>query len=306
MPWELRVGTAMPALVNRTLATPVLGDAVKAVAGVSRARPAPRFAPVPFRRAAGTAVRRDTPDPTVVFWPDTFTDAFAPAEAVATVRVLEAAGERVVVPHRWACCGRPLYDMGMLGLARRTLLRALDVLQPWLARGLPVVVAEPSCLAVFRDELGQLLPGDRRATRLGRAARSLPEHLVAVGRTPAAPAPPGARAVVHPHCHQRAATGTAAGRAVLENLGYDVRMLDAGCCGLAGSFGFRVEHDRLSRQIAEQTWLPRLHAAAAEAEVVLADGFSCRTQAEHLAGPSLTTLARLLVTPRPPGVPRAG
>ncbi len=317
IPLAARAATAVPALANAVLGAPVLSTLVRRAGGITTDRAVPRFARTAFRKAAGTRARAATADATVVVWPDTFTDAYSPRHGVATVRVLEAAGERVAVPTEWACCGRPLYDHGMLDLARTWLRRLLDVLDPWIAAGIPIVVPEPSCLAAFRDELPQLLRDDPRAAKLAGLARSLAEHLEAIDWTPTPvvtdPAGDDAagsgRIVVHPHCQSRAVVGTAADRAVLERAGYDVEVLDAGCCGLAGSFGFTAgEHAELSRKIADQTWLPRLWEAAQGTTdpgtsgerpgqppaTVLADGFSCVTQAAQLGGPATSTLAELL------------
>ncbi len=309
IPVAARIATTVPALANAVLSTPALADVVRWAAGVTRDRPTPRFAARPLRRTSGARSRAELTGATVVVWPDTFTDAWSPQHGVATVRVLEAAGETVAVPTQWACCGRPLYDQGMLQLARRWLTRLVEVLDPWTSRGIPVVVPEPSCLAAFRDELPQLLRNDPRAVRLAGLTRSLAEHLEAIGWEPPPTSAPAGRVVVHPHCQSRAVVGTRADRAVLERAGYEVEVLDAGCCGLAGSFGFTAgEHATLSRQIAEQTWLPRMHAAAAGVSdpgtsgeqagrapaTVLADGFSCATQAAQLGGPPTRTLAELL------------
>ena len=229
----------------------------------------------------------------MVLWPDTFSDVYEPGRAAATLAMLEAAGERVAVPRSWGCCGRPLYDMGMLDLAKRTLRRVLDILDPWTSLGLPIVVPEPSCLATFKDELPRLLADDPRARRLSQSARSLSEHLCAIGWEPKQRVS-GQRVLVHPHCHQRAAIGTDADRAVLERAGFSVEILDAGCCGLAGSFGFRVEHDAISRRIAETKFLPALQDLDPEVALVI-DGFSCRTQAQHLQVRTGSSLAELLL-----------
>jgi FAD/FMN-containing dehydrogenase/Fe-S oxidoreductase len=312
IPLAARMATAVPGLANAVLSAPGLSTLFRRLGGVTTERPAPRFAPTSLRRAAGTKARAATADATVVVWPDTFTDAWSPRHGVATVKVLEAAGETVAVPTEWACCGRPLYDHGMLDLAKTWLRRLLDVLDPWIAAGVPIVVPEPSCLAAFRDELPQLLRDDPRAAKLAGLARSLAEHLEAIDWEPpavSADAEPPGRIVVHPHCQSRAVVGTTADRAVLERAGYDVEILDAGCCGLAGSFGFTAgEHAELSKKIADETWLPRLWAAAAgttdpgtsgvqrggQPATVLADGFSCVTQAAQLGGPATSTLAELL------------
>jgi Fe-S oxidoreductase len=227
-----------------------------------------------------------------VLWPDTFTDAFAPGAGLAVKAALEAVGQRVAVPKKWACCGRTLYDFGMLGRAQATLRHTLDVLSEHIAAGRPVVVPEPSCLAVFRDELPDLLADDPRAAALASLARSLPEHLVAIGADIPRHPEPGP-AVVQPHCHQRAIRAVAPDQVVLRAMGFDVTVLDVGCCGLAGSFGYRAEHAAISKQIAEQGVLPALADATSDA-VVVADGFSCATQIRQLAGRRTRHLAELL------------
>ena len=209
------------------------------------------------------------------------------------------------MPSAWACCGRTLYDAGMLGLARRSLARLLDVLEPWTSRGIPVVVPEPSCLAAFRDELPALLSDDPRAARLASLARSPAEHLLTSPAFQAALADPKvriragarhARAVVHPHCHGRAVGTPRADRALLERLGFEPEILDAGCCGLAGSFGYRAEHEPLSRRIGDEHWLPRVRAAVGgdETASLVIDGFSCTMQLEHLSDLRSTSLVTLV------------
>ena len=309
LPWIVRAAARAPWLPNAVLDAPGLGWAVRRLAGITTARPAPRFARRPFRRGGIAAARRDDLAATVVVWPDTFTDAFRPGAADDLVAVLEATGERVAVPAAWACCGRPLYDAGMLGLARRTLTNLLDVLEPWTSRGIPVVVLEPSCLAAFRGELPALLADDPRAAVLASLARSAAEHLLVspglqvilrdprrAGRADDQPS----RAVIHPHCHGRASGAARADRDLLERLGFSVDVLDAGCCGLAGSFGYRSEHEPLSRQIGEEQWLPRVRSALGEGRraspgsgdvpALLVDGFSCTLQLDQLADLRSTTL----------------
>jgi Fe-S oxidoreductase len=240
--------------------------------------------------------------PTVVLWPDTFTDAYRPDLGIAWKSVLEAVGESVVIPTEWACCGRPLYDTGMLDLARKTLRRLLDVLDVYIAQGTPIIVPEPSCLAAFRDELPKLLTDDPRAAKLASISRSPAEHLLATNavatlRPANAPTAAAGRVAIHPHCHARAIHAAEADRTLLEALGYDVSVLDAGCCGLAGSFGFSAKHERVSRDIGEQQWLPRIQAAGHDSTLII-DGFSCATQYAHLAptgSASPTTLADLLL-----------
>jgi FAD/FMN-containing dehydrogenase/Fe-S oxidoreductase len=313
VPWAGRLTTAWPAaatLANAALGAPAVGPALKRMAGIATNRPAPRFSTSgglrrSTRRDQPHTTDRDPRDTSVVIWPDSFTDAFRPGLGTDLVVAMEALGERVAVPSAWACCGRPLYDSGMLDLAKRSLRRLLRVLGPWVSAGVPVVVAEPSCLAAFRDELPALLADDPRSAQLASLARSPAEHLVAEGHTARlAASGPGAgagRAVVHPHCHQRAVIGTDADQIVLEALGYQVDLLDAGCCGLAGSFGFNARHEPVSRTIGEDLWLPKVRAALGDGDDptvrLVVDGFSCHTQLEHL-GPELlrrvTTLPALV------------
>jgi FAD/FMN-containing dehydrogenase/Fe-S oxidoreductase len=296
IPWASRLASRIPRLANLALGDNPLGRLVKRSAGISSKRPAPKYARSTFRRSTAPGAT----DATVILWPDTFTDVYKPERGEAVRAVLASAGERVGIPEQWGCCGRPLYDMGMLKLARKTLRQVLDILTPALDAGLPVIVPEPSCLATFRDELPKILADDPRSAKLAALSRSLSEHLLAIGWQP--PAPAGGRSVaVHPHCHQRAAVGTEADRQLLLAAGFDVTILDAGCCGLAGSFGFKAEHDPLSRQIAEQAFLPALRGLEPQTMIVM-DGFSCVTQADHLGGPASTGLAELLmatVCPKP-------
>jgi len=186
------------------------------------------------------------------------------------------------------CCGRPYYDYGMLDEAKRALVNVLEVLVPRLDAGAPVVVLEPGCLSVFRDELRLLLPGDARAARLALQATSLSEVLNKRNFKAKAPA----RVLVHSHCHQKALWGTSADVQILESSGCEVRAPDTGCCGMAGSFGYRPQHAAASRRIAELALLPALEQASDA--VVVANGFSCREQIEALAQRPTLHLAELL------------
>ena len=307
-PWIVRIGARLPALTNVALRTPGISALVKRLAGVTTRRPAPALAARTLRRRLRSR-RAELPDlPTMVLWPDTFTDAYRPDVGQAWQAIFEEVGERVAVPSDWACCGRPLYDAGMLKLAKRTLRGLLDTLDQYIANDVPVVVPEPSCLAAFRDELPGLLPDDPRAAKLASLARSPAEHLLSLAPddlSPLTPAPDegsGPRVLIHPHCHARAAKAAEADRLLLIQLGYSVDVLDAGCCGLAGSFGFRAEHEPLSRRIGEEQWLPKITSAIGDPESggrveLLIDGFSCATQYTHLAHPTAPrplTLAELI------------
>jgi FAD/FMN-containing dehydrogenase/Fe-S oxidoreductase len=315
LPWGARLALELPAVArgaNSVLGSPLASKPLRRLAGITTQRPVPRLSTKGgLRRWAGHPRERAPGSSTVVVWPDTFTDAFAPQVGRDLVQAFEALGEQVAVPSGWACCGRTLYDGGMLDLAKRSLRRLLDVLEPWVSAGVPVVVVEPSCLAAFRDELPALLGGkggDSRAERLASLARSPAEHVLAAGLLERLAWPDGvrsrgdgsrvrSRAVLHPHCHQRSVVGTSAEQAVLAALGYEVEVLDAGCCGLAGAFGFDARHETVSRKIGEELWLPKVRAALGPEGTArfVVDGFSCRTQLSHL-GPDLSTRTSTLPT----------
>jgi Fe-S oxidoreductase len=218
--------------------------------------------------------------PRVLLWPDTFNDYFHPEVAIAATEVLEAAGFQVVVPQASLCCGRPLYDYGMLRLARRLLHTVVDGLREEIRAGTPVISLEPSCGAVFRNELTNMLPDDEDAKRLAQQTHTLGEFLAQQAADWQLPRLER-KALVHFHCHQRATSDTDCDQKVLERLGLDCDVLDTGCCGLAGSFGYEAgERYEVSVKAGEQLLLPRVRAASPHT-LILTDGFSCRSQIEH-------------------------
>ncbi len=292
IPWSGRVASRIPRTANGLLRNRITGALLKRLAGISQRREVPAFAKKSFRHGAVAAKLRDETRPSVVLWPDTFTDIYLPARGDATVQVLEYAGERVALPRQWACCGRPLYDSGMLSLATSAARKVLDALDALISAEIPIVVPEPSCLAVFRDEMPKLLPDDPRAAKLASLSRSLSEHLEAIGWVPPIEAS-NQRVSIHPHCHQRAVRTTSSDERVLASAGFNVEVLDLGCCGLAGSFGFQKEHDELSREIAQDRFLPGIVRSALDGPVIL-DGFSCQLQASELAKLETTSTAELL------------
>jgi Fe-S oxidoreductase len=234
----------------------------------------------------------------VLLWPDTFTDHFDPAVARDAVAVLEELGYRVEVPGGPVCCGLTWFSTGQVDTARAVLRRTLRTLRPWLASGVPVVVLEPSCAAALRADLPELLAADADADALAGAVRTFAEVLVehaeqitklASARAGAGPAP---RALVQVHCHQHADLGTDADRGVLSALGVDAEVLDSGCCGLAGNFGFEKGHYEVSMACAERVLLPAVRAADPDV-AVLADGFSCRTQLRQAGQREPVHLAQL-------------
>ncbi len=214
----------------------------------------------------------------VLLWTDTFSSAFDPAVVRAATAVLTALGYQVELPPRTVCCGLTWTSTGQVAAARRVLGRSLAAIEPWLAAGVPVVGLEPSCTAALRADAAELLPDHPLVPRLATGVRTfaelLAEHADALR---AAVVAPGGRALVQVHCHQHAELGTEADRAVMAALGLDAEVLDSGCCGLAGNFGFEKGHYAVSMACAERVLLPAVRAAAPDV-AVLADGFSCRTQ----------------------------
>ncbi|MEW6168544.1 MAG: FAD-binding and (Fe-S)-binding domain-containing protein [Pseudomonadota bacterium] len=278
--WLSRAAARMPGLANFMLRAPGFGRLSKALGGIARERRMPRYARRSFTRGftARTDVAADATD--VVLWPDTWNNYFFPEVLQAAQRVLEAAGCRVQVPSAPLCCQRPLYAEGMLDLARRGLARILDTLEPQLTAGMPVIGLEPSCVSAFREELIQLFPADERAHRLAQSSMLLSEFLERRGWQPP---PLDGKAVVHPHCHHHAVLDMHAEQAQLRRMGLDVEWLDAGCCGMAGSFGFREQSYALSLRIGETALLPRLREAPPEA-LLVSNGFSCREQIAQAVG----------------------
>jgi FAD/FMN-containing dehydrogenase/Fe-S oxidoreductase len=275
--WWARAASWAPRLANALAGGPILSPAVKRLAGVAPERRVPSFARETFRGWFGRRAPGSSGLPPVVLWPDTFTDHFEPRVAVAAVEVLEAAGFRVTIPSRPLCCGRPLYDQGMLGLAERFLRSCLREMGPAVADGVPVIGLEPSCVAVFRDELPNLFPDDPVARGLSSNVLTLAEFLDR--NAPDLPVRAlGRPAIVQTHCHQHAVMGFDADRRVLARIGLVADVLDEGCCGMAGWFGFeRGDKHAVSRRVGELGVLPAMRAASSDA-LVLADGFSCREQ----------------------------
>ncbi|HWD85014.1 MAG TPA: heterodisulfide reductase-related iron-sulfur binding cluster, partial [Solirubrobacteraceae bacterium] len=244
-----------------------------------------------LRAGTGNGYRMDAQR--VILWPDTFNDHFHPEVAIAATEALEAAGFEVVLPQASLCCGRPLYDYGMLTLARRLLHQVLDALRTEIQAGTPVISLEPSCGAVFRNELVNMLPHDEDAKRLARQTFTLGEFLAEHAEGWEMPRLQR-QALVHFHCHQRATSDTDCDQQVLDRLGLEYKVLDTGCCGLAGSFGYEAgERYQVSVKAGEQKLLPAVREASPHA-LILTDGFSCRSQIEHGSERSALHLAQVL------------
>ena len=275
-----RLASSAPGLANLTTQLPVLRDLAKFVAGIPAQRAIPPFAPRSFKShwfgRRETSSTRHLNGPPVLLWPDTFNNYFLPDTAMAAADVLEAAGFQVIVPRANLCCGRPLYDFGMLDRAEALLLRILDELSPEIEAAVPVVGLEPSCVAVFRDELLNLFPHDQRAQALARQTYLLSEFLESHARDFKLPRFERT-ALLHGHCHHKSIQKMTAEESLLRRLGIDFRQPAPGCCGMAGSFGFERDKYDISMAIGELELLPAVRTAPAD-WLIIADGFSCREQ----------------------------
>ena len=290
--WWARLGSLMPGIVNFVTHLPVIGPALQTIGGISTRRKMPSFAPETFQAWWRRRPARNMGSPRVLLWPDTFNNHFHPQTAKAAVEILEDAGFQVIVPRKSLCCGRPLYDFGMLPTAKVMLREILDTLQPDIANSTPMVGLEPSCIAVFRDELMNLFPMDEDAKRLSSQTFLLSEFLEQ--KAPEYRLPRLKRkALVQKHCHHEHVMKFDAENSVLQKLGIDYELLNSGCCGMAGSFGFESGHFDISRAIGERSLLPAVRSASDDT-LIIADGFSCREQIAGLTGRGALHLAQVL------------
>jgi FAD/FMN-containing dehydrogenase/Fe-S oxidoreductase len=280
-----RLASFAPHLVNTINNTPGIRPLIKKILHIHPQRSLPRFSKpfTPDRRLARDPRRRrdrrnplPSEAPEVFLWADTFNNYFHPSTMRAAHQVLTTAGFRVVLPTQHLCCGRPLYDFGMLDTAKDYLLKILNVLTPQLNANIPIVVLEPSCASVFRDELTNLLPNDPRAAKLRDQTFLLSEFLVK--HAPDFKPPQiSEKIIVHGHCHHRSTMGMQDEIALLRATGAEVELLDSGCCGMAGPFGFEKDKYDLSQKLGERVLLPIARNKPANA-ILVTDGFSCAEQ----------------------------
>jgi Fe-S oxidoreductase len=243
-------------------------------------------------RGASHAEARSAKAGEVLLWIDTFTNYFQPQIGEAAYEVLEAAGFRVRLLERRVCCGRPLYDFGMLDMAKRYLLESMDALQAELSAGTPIVVLEPSCASVFRDEASNLLPDDPRSARVKAQVMVLSEFLLKHAPD-YKPASSQRNMLLHVHCHQRAIFNMKDEVAALSATGGKVTLLDSGCCGMAGPFGFEKKSFDVSKTLGERVLLPAVRAAD-PGTVIVTGGFSCREQISQNTDRRAVHLAEVL------------
>jgi FAD/FMN-containing dehydrogenase/Fe-S oxidoreductase len=288
-----RLASVAPGLAN------LLMPLGKRVLGIAPEREMPRFAKRTFVQqfgrpgfspAAGLKPGLPSPNRRVLLWPDTFNNHFHPDTAMAALEFLQSAGYHVTLPRKQLCCGRPLYDWGFLGMAKDLLRQTMETLKPELDEGIPIIVLEPSCASVFRDELANLFPGHEDARRLREATMTLSEFIV----HEKIDVPKLARkALVQAHCHHSAVLRFNDEETVLQAMGLDVEHPDSGCCGMAGAFGFEKDKYEVSMRIGERVLLPKVRAAARDT-LIVADGFSCREQITQSTNREALHLAQVL------------
>jgi FAD/FMN-containing dehydrogenase/Fe-S oxidoreductase len=270
-----RLASLAPGFANLLTQLPVLRDLAKAAVGVPHERQIPAFAPETFTSWFRKRPRSQRASK-LVLWADTFNNYFMPETAQAAVEVLENAGYEVIVPSEHLCCGRPLYDYGFLTMATSYLHRTLDTLAPYIRTDTPMVVLEPSCCSVFRDEMRALLPDSAAAHRLAENTFTLSEFLekkVPDYRPPQL----NRQAIVQGHCHHKAIMRFKEEKSLMEKMGLRCEVLESGCCGMAGSFGYEKEKYDVSVACGERALLPRVRQEAAST-IIIADGFSCKEQ----------------------------
>jgi Fe-S oxidoreductase len=288
-------------VANLALRTPLAKPVMSAI-GVHPDRRLPMFAARPFtsrwrayRKGSGARERQTRGD--VVYFHDTFATYNYPQIAVATVRLLEAAGFNVIVEERRACCGRPMLSKGLVTEARKLAKRNLEVLAPYARRGVPIVGSEPSCILTLRDEYQDLLPNDPDVAALAGQTFMIDEFLAkldAAGELGIAwDGSPSPEVFFHGHCHQKALIGVGPSMAILKTAGCAAKESGAGCCGMAGSFGFETEHYDVSRQIGEERLFPAVASVPSETVVAVA-GVSCRQQIDHFTDRTPVHIAEVL------------
>jgi len=291
-----RFGSLSPALTNALLAGPLTSPLIKHIAGVAQERALPRLAPETYQKlhSSSPAHHAQPTSSQVVLWPDTWNNYYHPQTLAAAETVLTQAGFRVEIPRGHICCGRPLYDFGLLAAARDYLARVLDRMAPQIDAGLPFIFLEPSCASVFRDELPELFPGDPKAKRLSAQVWLLVDWLNAKAPDFGADSLQGAHILVHGHCHHKAVFNGPAGEiALLRRAGATVEPIQAGCCGMAGPFGYEAGKFEVSKKIAEDGLLPAVRSAS-PMTILVADGFSCREQISQLGHRQALHIAEVL------------
>jgi Fe-S oxidoreductase len=272
-----RLASFAPAVANAALGMPGMEALAKRIADVAPERSLPRFASHSFLRQQDSPATPENDQKTVLLWPDTWNNYLQPQVLDAAARTLRSAGFRVVFPRRHICCGRPLYDFGFLDQARRYLDDVLRRLAPQIDAGMPFIVLEPSCASVFLEELRNFYPQNERAQRLGKQTYLLADFLAVHAPEWRPPSFANCQIILHGHCHHKSVFNMKAERKLLEQTGAQVTMLDSGCCGMAGPFGFERDKYTVSQTLGERVLLPAVRNADHDT-IIVTDGFSCREQ----------------------------
>jgi Fe-S oxidoreductase len=293
-----QLGSKFPRLANFFSSAPVFRQVLGGVLQLAPQRKLPQFATSTFQkwarkhRVPGVGAATPFVKTDVILWADTFNNYFHPGTSRAALEVLQSAGFRVAVPQMHLCCGRPLYDFGLLDEAKEYLEKILSVLTAQIFAGVPVVVLEPSCASVFRDELRNLFPRDERAKRLRNQTFLLSEFLER--HAPGYQPPPlQGKVLLHGHCHHKSIMGIGAEESLLRKTGAELQSIDSGCCGMAGPFGFEKEKYAVSQAVGERLLLPAVRNTAENA-LIVSDGFSCREQILQATGRRAIHLAEAL------------
>jgi len=296
-----KLASYTPRLANFFSSAPIFKQIMQGMLHLAPQRKMPQFATTTFQKWA----RRhkvpgiDESEPAtqanakgdIILWADTFNNYFHPDTSRAALEVLQSAGFNVMVPQIHLCCGRPLYDFGLLSEAKEYLENVMTVLTKQIVAGIPLVVLEPSCASVFRDELRNLFPHDARAAKLRSQTFLLSEFLERYA--PEFAPQLSAKILLHGHCHHKSIMGIGAEESVLKKTGADLQSIDSGCCGMAGPFGFEKEKYEVSQAVGERVLLPAVRNTPENA-LIVSDGFSCREQIHQATGRRALHLAEAL------------
>jgi FAD/FMN-containing dehydrogenase/Fe-S oxidoreductase len=292
-----KLASYAPMLANFFTQTPIIRNISKLLAGIHQRRSIPAFAPHTFKSWFAQRSPRNGAGAPVVLYADTFNNFFHPHTAQAAVEVLEDAGFRVIVPMQDLCCGRPLYDYGFLGMARRWLQDNLQKLRPYIQAQVPMVVLEPGCWSVFVDELTNMLPNDQDAKRLSDNVYLLADFLKKHAPDYRPPMLHGRKALLHKHCHHKSELKhrpDTEGEFLKEKLRLEFDEPETGCCGMAGAFGYEPgEHYDVSTKCGQRVLIPRVKQARDD-ELIIADGFSCREQIRQMSDREALHLADVI------------
>lgn len=291
--WWAKIAAPMPRLANFVSQAPILSTLAKWMSGMAKQRSIPKFSEQTFKAwHAKTKPSESKKLRKVILWADTFNNYFNSEVARAAYQVLDQLGFEVIIPKASLCCGRPLYDYGLLDRAKKLLNKILFSLKEEIEEGIPLVGLEPSCVSVFRDEMGNLFPADNNAMRLKEQTFLLSEFIMKYAKDYSFK-PLKKKALVHGHCHHKSVLKFDAEKEILQRLGLDFQILDSGCCGMAGSFGFEKQHYEISLQIGERVLLPAIRNSPPDTLMII-NGFSCREQIIQTTGRKVFHLAEVL------------